>query len=185
MSDDAKVALATPFHKALVAPDWAALRALLTDDATLTLPGKAQISGTVLGADAVTERAKLIASFGLNFSLLHMLVSDDNVAPSLHNIARSGDHVLDEYLATVSFLRHRRGPKKAICAVPASILTAVITCWATALSIRTSAPATSITTQPRIAPGASRARSPPSASPVPSRRYRRGGFCLDQPNVKE
>ncbi|MFH8789235.1 hypothetical protein [Streptomyces roseoverticillatus] len=43
------------------------------DDATWTLPGDNTVSGTVVGADAVVERARKIASYGLSFELLHVL----------------------------------------------------------------------------------------------------------------
>lgn len=97
--------IARRFHAALAARDWSAIRALLTDDAQWTLPGDNTISGTAIGADAVVDRARQIANYGLNFSLLHILVSRDNVALSLHNTARQGDRVLDEYLATVCRLK--------------------------------------------------------------------------------
>ncbi|MEU6989440.1 hypothetical protein ABZ953_02105 [Streptomyces sp. NPDC046465] len=63
------------------------------------------ISGTADGADAVVERAQQIASYGLDFELLHLLVSRESMALSLHNTARREDAVLDEYLATVCRLR--------------------------------------------------------------------------------
>lgn len=97
--------IARRFHAALTARDWSAIRALLTDDARWTLPGDNTISGTASGADAVVDRAHKIANYGLNFELLHILVSRDNVALSLHNTARQGDRVLDEYLATVCQLK--------------------------------------------------------------------------------
>ena len=97
--------IARSFHAALVARDWRAIRALLTEDAQWTLPGDNAISGTADGADAVVDRARKIASYGLNFELLHILVSRDNVALSLHNTARQGDRILDEYLATVCRLK--------------------------------------------------------------------------------
>ncbi|MEU5578967.1 nuclear transport factor 2 family protein [Streptomyces huasconensis] len=104
-TDEAAVALGRSFHQALVARDWDGIRALLQDDATWTLPGDNTISGTADGADAVVERAKQIASYGVDFKLLHLLVSRDNVALSLHNTARREDAVLDEHLATVCRLR--------------------------------------------------------------------------------
>ncbi len=70
--------IAHRFHSALVAKDWSAMRALLTDDAQWTLPGNNTISGTAKGADAVVDRARKIANYGLNFELLHILVSQDN-----------------------------------------------------------------------------------------------------------
>ncbi len=56
----------------------------------------------------MVERGRKIASYGLNFELLHILVSRDNVALSLHNTARQSDRVLDEYLATVCRLKDGR-----------------------------------------------------------------------------
>ena len=47
------------------------------------------------------EHAELIASYGLTFTLEHILVSRDNMALALHNTAQRADAVLDEYLSTV------------------------------------------------------------------------------------
>lgn len=93
------------FHAALVAGDWDGIRSLLHDDATWSLPGDNTVSGTAVGADAVVARAKKIASYGLNFELLHILVSRENMALSLHNTARRDDITLDEHLSTVCRLR--------------------------------------------------------------------------------
>ncbi|ATL65574.1 nuclear transport factor 2 family protein [Nocardia terpenica] len=101
-------AIGKQFHAALSTRDWDALRALLHDDATWTLPGDNTVSGVAVGADAVIERARTIAGYGLNFELLHVLVSRENVALSLHNTARRDDAVLDEYLSSVCRLRDGR-----------------------------------------------------------------------------
>jgi len=100
--------LAHAFHKALVARDWRALRALFHDDATWTLPGDNLISGRASGADAVVARAQQIASYGLSFELEHVLLSRDNMALGLHNTAARDGVVLDEHLATVCRLRDGR-----------------------------------------------------------------------------
>ncbi|OKH58214.1 ketosteroid isomerase [Scytonema sp. HK-05] len=105
---NAKFDIARRFHAALAARDWSAIHALLTDDAQWTLPGDNTISGTANGADAVVDRARKIAGYGLNFELLHILVSRDNVALSLHNTARQGDRTLDQYLATVCRLKDNK-----------------------------------------------------------------------------
>ncbi|MFH9355317.1 nuclear transport factor 2 family protein [Kitasatospora sp. NPDC017646] len=96
------------FHAALITGDWPAIRSMLHDDATWTLPGDNTVSGTVLGADAVIERARKIASYGVSFELLHVLVSRENMALSLHNTAQRPDAVLDEHLTTVCRLRDGR-----------------------------------------------------------------------------
>lgn len=93
--------LAAIFHGALIRKDWRALRTIMSRDITWTLPGNNQISGTAEGIDAVIARAQLIASYGLSFTLQHVLVSRDNMALSLHNTARREDLALDEHLATV------------------------------------------------------------------------------------
>ncbi|MFJ9173997.1 nuclear transport factor 2 family protein [Streptomyces sp. NPDC102360] len=104
-TDETNLALGRSFHQALVSGDWDRIRNLLHDDATWTLPGDNAVSGTADGADAVVERAQRIASYGLDFELLHLLVSRENMALSLHNTAHREDAVLDEYLATVCRLR--------------------------------------------------------------------------------
>lgn len=98
---NAKLDIARRFHAALVARDWSAIRGLFTDDAQWILPGDNAISGTASGADAVVDRARKIADYGLKFELLHILVSRDNVALSLHNTAQQDERILDEHLATV------------------------------------------------------------------------------------
>lgn len=100
--------LAKAFHAALVGRDWAAMRALFHDDITWTLPGDNSISGTAVGADAVVERAQLIASYGLSFKLENILLSRDNMALGLHNTAERDGIRLDEKLATVCRLRDGR-----------------------------------------------------------------------------
>jgi ketosteroid isomerase-like protein len=100
-SEQVKQDLAATFHRALSGKDWAALRTIMSQDVTWTLPGGNQISGIAAGIDAVIARAELIASYGVSFALQNVLVSRDNMALSLHNTARRGDVVLDEYLATV------------------------------------------------------------------------------------
>ncbi|MGI5231341.1 nuclear transport factor 2 family protein [Actinoallomurus sp. CA-142502] len=107
-SHDTAYALGKQFHAALTAGDWEAIRSLLHPDATWTLPGDNTVSGTVVGADAVVRHAKKIAGYGLDFQLLHVLVSRENVALSLHNTARRDDAVLDEHLSTVCRLRDGR-----------------------------------------------------------------------------
>ncbi|GAA1908207.1 nuclear transport factor 2 family protein [Streptantibioticus ferralitis] len=93
------------FHAALVTGDWVTIRSMLHDDATWTLPGDNTVSGVVVGADAMVERAQKVASYGLSFKLLNVLVSRENMALSQHNTAQRPDAVLDEYVSTVCRLR--------------------------------------------------------------------------------
>jgi ketosteroid isomerase-like protein len=100
-SEQVKQELASTFLRALIGKDWAALRTIMSQDVTWTLPGGNQISGVAEGISAVIARAELIASYGVSFALQNVLVSRDNMALALHNTAQRGDVVLDEYLATV------------------------------------------------------------------------------------
>lgn len=100
--------LAKAFHGALVTKDWDGMRTLFHNDATWTLPGENAISGQATGVDAVIDRAKLIASYGLSFKLEHILLSRDNMALGLHNTAERDGIRLDEHLATVCRLRDGR-----------------------------------------------------------------------------
>lgn len=98
---ESKIALARQFHAALVARDWTAIRFLLADHAEWTLPGSNAISGPAQGADAVVERTRKIAGYGLTFELLNILSSRTDVALHLRNTAARDGVKLDEYLATV------------------------------------------------------------------------------------
>jgi ketosteroid isomerase-like protein len=100
-SDAAKYVLARTFHAALTTKDWSLLRAIASPDVTWVLPGSNAVSGPAVGIDAVIARAELIASYGLTFTLEHILVSRDNMALALHNTAQRTDAVLDEHLSTV------------------------------------------------------------------------------------
>ncbi|MEU3184536.1 nuclear transport factor 2 family protein [Streptomyces sp. NPDC006923] len=100
-SYDERFALGGAFHAALAAGDWVLIRSMLHDEAVWVLPGDNVLSGEARGADAVVERARTIAGYGVDFGLLHILVSRDNMALSLRNTARWEGRVLDEYAVTV------------------------------------------------------------------------------------
>ncbi|MDH6121205.1 nuclear transport factor 2 family protein [Kitasatospora sp. GAS204B] len=106
MSD--RTTLAENFRIGLRSADWSLIRSLLTEDCHWTLPGDNRISGQVHGADAVIERLRLIAGYGVHFDFQRVLFSRDNLALSLHNTAERDGRVLDEYLATVCFLDGNR-----------------------------------------------------------------------------
>ncbi|GAA2253540.1 hypothetical protein GCM10010145_21670 [Streptomyces ruber] len=107
MSDyNAQRRVGEAFLAALAKGDWDGIRALLHADAVWVLPGDNTVSGRAEGAGAVVERARRIAGYGVSFELLHVLVSAENVALSIHNTARRGDTVLDQHLATVCRLRN-------------------------------------------------------------------------------
>ncbi|MBC3841082.1 nuclear transport factor 2 family protein [Streptacidiphilus sp. 4-A2] len=107
-SNNQKISLAAAFHRALTSADWAAIGSLLTEDCVWTLPGDNRVSGRVEGSDEVVGRARLIAGYGVDFALLHLLESRDNMALSLHNTANRNGVILDEHLTTVCTLREGR-----------------------------------------------------------------------------
>lgn len=96
--------VAATFHQALTGKDWALLRTVMSPDVTWSLPGDNTISGPAEGIEAVIARAELIASYGLTFTLEHVLLSRTNMTLALHNTASRDDLVLDEHLATVCTL---------------------------------------------------------------------------------
>lgn len=80
------------------------MRTVMTADVTWSLPGDNSISGPANGVEAVIARADLISSYGLTFTLEHVLLSRTNMALALHNTASRDGLVLDEHLATVCTL---------------------------------------------------------------------------------
>jgi Ohr subfamily peroxiredoxin len=107
-SHEVKIVVGHRFYEAVVTRDWRALRTLLRDDATWTLPGESAVSGTFIGAEAIVEHVRRIAGYGVRFELLHVLVSRDHLALDLHNTGSRADASLDEHLATVLRLREGR-----------------------------------------------------------------------------
>jgi uncharacterized protein len=111
MNSTQKIEMGRKLHAALLSRDWLASRSLLADDATWTLPGNNLISGTAVGADEVTARAQKIAEFGVSFTLNHILVSRENFALSIHNVAQRNGRALNEHLATVCHLKGDKSQK--------------------------------------------------------------------------
>ena len=107
-----KIEIANQFLSGLRSRDWNLLKSIMADDVVWNLPGSSLISGEAQGVGAVIQRAQLIVSYGLTFSLKHILIGRHGVALSLNNTARRGDLVLDEHLATV--MRIRNGKISAI-----------------------------------------------------------------------
>src|SRR6267378_7754585 len=100
-----KTEIANQFLTGLRTRDWGLLKSMMADDVVWNLPGSSLISGEAQGVDAVIQRAQLIVSYGLTFTLKQILIGRHGVALSLNNTARRGDLVLDEHLATVIKIR--------------------------------------------------------------------------------
>ena len=100
-----KAEIAQKFQTGLRTRDWDLLKSIMTEDIVWSLPGSSLISGEARGLEAVVKRSQLIVSYGLTFTLKHVLYSEHGVALSLNNTARRGNLTLDEHLATVCQLR--------------------------------------------------------------------------------
>jgi uncharacterized protein len=100
-----KTEIAQKFLAGLRNRDWDLLKSIMADDIVWSLPGSSLISGEAHGVDAVIQRARLVVSYGLTFTLKHILLGQHGVALSLNNTAQRGDVILDQHLATVCRLR--------------------------------------------------------------------------------
>jgi hypothetical protein len=85
-----KIEIANQFLSGLRTRDWDLLKSVMANDLVWNLPGSSLISGEAQGVDAVIQRAQLIVSYGLTFSLKHILIGRHGVALSLNNTARRG-----------------------------------------------------------------------------------------------
>ncbi len=112
LTNTEKRAVAEELLAGLRTRDWNRLRDVMTDDITWSMPGSSLISGEAQGVEAVLALSRQIVGYGLDFALNHILIGRHHVALSLHNTATRGDLKLDEYLATVCFLRNGK-----ICAI--------------------------------------------------------------------
>jgi DNA-binding beta-propeller fold protein YncE len=83
VSVEKKLELVNTFLTSLRARNWDLMATIFTDDCTWSLPGTSYISGDVIGAAAVIDKAQRIVSFNLNFQLNHVLYGSAGVALSL------------------------------------------------------------------------------------------------------
>ena len=108
VTDADKKAIAQQFLAGLRSRYWSLLRSIMTEDIVWSLPGTSLISGEASGVDAVIARARRIVSYGLTFTLEHILIGQQGIALSLHNTAKNGNQILDEHLATVCIFRDEK-----------------------------------------------------------------------------
>jgi uncharacterized protein len=108
VTDADKKAIAQQFLAGLRSRYWSLLRSIMTEDIVWSLPGTSLISGEASGVDAVIARAQRIVSYGLTFTLEHILIGQQGIALSLHNTAKNGNQILDEHLATVCIFRDEK-----------------------------------------------------------------------------
>ena len=108
LSEEVEFQIAASFLTALKGRNWRMMRAMLTDDASWTLPGKSELSGEARGADAVVERARQLRDYGVMVELTYILYGMHGVALSLHNTGGRGDLKLDEHVVIVLDLEDTR-----------------------------------------------------------------------------
>lgn len=101
ISDNDKLTIGKKFLEALKNRDWELMRSVLSPECVWTLPGTSLLSGPANGADAVIKRAGQLRDFGVMIEVKHILIGLQSVALSLHNTAKRGDLVLDQYVAIV------------------------------------------------------------------------------------
>jgi uncharacterized protein len=105
MTEEKKKEIALKFIRSLQERDLEKLRSVLTDDAVWSLPGASHVSGEAIGAHAIAEKGQYLGEHGVNFKLLHVIYGFEGMGIMLHNTAKCGDKVLDEYLSSIFRLR--------------------------------------------------------------------------------
>lgn len=100
--------LGRSYFEACAGRDWAALRALLSDDVRWVFPGESSAAAPAAGIEATMTRIERVCSFLSGFGLAHVLASRSNFALTMH---RAIDHErLDdnEQLAVIGRVRDGR-----------------------------------------------------------------------------
>jgi ketosteroid isomerase-like protein len=105
VTEDEKKDVAQKFLGGLRNRDWESMRSIMHADVVWSLPGTSLMSGEARGVEAVIKRAQMIAAYGLQVSVKHVLFGLDGVTLSLNNTAKRGELVFDEHLATVCSIR--------------------------------------------------------------------------------
>ena len=98
LPDEVKLNLAMQFMAAVKNNDRNLMKTILIEDAAWTLPGTNVLSGITKGADAISDKAKQILSYGVNIELVNSLYSLNGIALSVHNQGSKNGLVLEEYL---------------------------------------------------------------------------------------
>ena len=108
ISETEKLQLGKSFLAAWKSRDWVTMGSLLTEDVVWSLPGESILSGEAKGPEAITRRAGNLKDFGVMVEVQHILFSELGLALSLHNTAKRGDLILDEYVVIVCELRENK-----------------------------------------------------------------------------
>jgi ketosteroid isomerase-like protein len=113
------LSLGRRLHSALSNADWTGIRPMLADDIRWVLPASTPVAAEIRGVDKVLEHFRVIAGFGVAFSVTHVLVRGEKIALSLHNCARRGQAPSGDPMATVC--RLTGGKIDAIETYPATV----------------------------------------------------------------
>lgn len=93
--------LVNSFATAIQTQDHVLLDSVTTADVVWTLPGSNVISGNARGSAAILRRSKLLADYGVNIAVEHIIYGLTGFGLLLHNTGNRLGRVLDEHLTTV------------------------------------------------------------------------------------
>jgi len=101
ITEKEKLQLATDFLTSWKSRDWTNMKTLLSENVVWSLPGESILSGEVKGPDAITKRAGQLKDFGVMVEIKQILFNEKGLALSLHNTAKRGELILDEWVVIV------------------------------------------------------------------------------------
>lgn len=93
--------LANDFAKAIRTQDLDLLNSITTGDVVWSLPGSNVISGNARGGAAILRRSILLADYGVDIAIEHIVFGLTGFGLLLHNTGERLGRVLDEHLTTV------------------------------------------------------------------------------------
>jgi ketosteroid isomerase-like protein len=108
---DDNIELGNGLRDAFASQDRTALQSVITDDVVWMLPGDNAASGDVTGITGIVERFAVLASFGVDIRIEHVLTNQHGPAFILHNTGHQGGRTLDEHLVTVIEVRDGRAAR--------------------------------------------------------------------------
>ncbi len=101
MTEDDMRALANTFAQAIRTQDPELLGSITTDEVVWSLPGDNVISGNARGVDAILRRGRLLAAYGVDIELVHVVYGRSGFGLLLHNTGLRLGRILDEHLTSV------------------------------------------------------------------------------------
>lgn len=101
MTEDDMRTLANTFAQAIKTQDPELLGSIATDAIVWSLPGDNVISGNARGVDAILRRGRLLAAYGVNIELVHIVYGRSGFGLLLHNTGHRLGRALDEHLTSI------------------------------------------------------------------------------------